>query len=454
MKKFIWIVILILAAGGGWYFWQRHQASTASAGAGEGGGSTGGRGGRGGAAQGPVPVVVAEAQQEDVPIYLEGLGTVQAFNSVTVRSRIDGQLEKVAFTEGQEVKAKDLLAVIDARPFEAQLAQAEAKRKQDDAQIGNARVILERNTDLLKKGVLDKQTFDTSKYQVEQLEGTLLADDAAIQTARIQLSYTQITAPIDGRVGVRRIDAGNIVHANDANGLVVLTQLHPISVLFTLPEKNLQSVLEHSKDQEPLAVQAFDRGNTKPLGDGKLAVIDNEIDPATATVRLKATFPNEDQRLWPGQFVNARLLLTTRKGGIIIPSSAVQRGPNGSYVYVIAQNQTAEMRPVTVVQTQEQRSLIDSGIEKGERVVIDGQYKLQPGATVEITQPGPKPGGPGKPGGRPGNGQRPPAGKPGAPAGAEPEKKNAAADGAAAAPEGKERSAGATHFRANKPEAP
>lgn len=446
MKKLIWIIVLILAAGGGWYLWRQHQAA-APAGAAEGGA---GGGGRGGGQMGPVPVVIAEAQQEDVPIYLEGLGTVQAFNSVTVRSRIDGQLEKVAFTEGQEVKAGALLAVIDARPFQAQVAQAEAKRKQDDAQIGNARVILERNTDLLKKGVLDKQTFDTSRFQVEQLGGTLAADDAAIENARIQLSYTQITAPIDGRVGVRRVDAGNIVHASDPNGLVVLTQLHPISVLFTLPEKNLQTVLEHSKDQEPLAVQAFDRGNTKPLGDGKLAVIDNEIDPATATVRLKATFPNEDQRLWPGQFVNARLLLTTRKGGITIPASAVQRGPNGSYIYVITQDQTAEMRPVTVVQTQSDKSLIDQGVEKGDRVVVDGQYKLQPGAHVEITQPGAKPGKPGGPGGRPGGGQRP-AGKPG---GGDADKKNAAQNEAAPAVDGKEHPLGTpTRFRANKPAA-
>ncbi len=326
MKKFFWIICLLaLALAGGWFMWHRHQGAAAEA----PGSGKGGRGG--GGPMGPVPVVAAAVGQKDVPIYLDGLGTVQAFNSVTIRPRVDGQLETIAFTEGEEVKAGDLLATIDPRPFQSALTQAEAKKRQDEAQFANAQTILTRNTELLKKGALDKQTFDTSKSQADQLQATVQADQAALENAQTQLSYTQIASPIAGRVGVRQVDAGNIVRAGDPNGLVVVTQLQPISVVFTLPQQELPAVLERSGDGAALPVRVFDRSNTRPLGEGTLAVIDNQIDQGTGTVKLKATFPNEDQRLWPGQFVNARLLLTTRKDAAVIAASAVQRGPNGTY---------------------------------------------------------------------------------------------------------------------------
>lgn len=383
MRKRIWIVgLLLVGIGGGWFYWNNHRTHPEGTATPQAGG--GGRGRGPGGFGGPVPVLVAEVGKQDVPIFLDGLGTVQAFNSVTVRSRVDGQLEKIAFTEGDDVKAGDLLAVIDQRPFQAQLAQAEAKKRQDEAQLQNAQAILTRNSELLKKGVVDRQSFDTSKFQLDQLQAAVQSDEAAIENAQTQLSYTRITSPIDGRVGVRQVDQGNIIHANDQNGLVVITQLRPISVVFTLPEQNLQSIFDQGEEPDKMKVLVVDRGNTKTLAEGTLAVIDNQIDPGTATVRLKATFANENLRLWPGQFVNARLLLTVHKDGTVVPSNAVQRGPNGTYVYVINADKTAEMRPIKVVQTDSNLALIETGVKPGEQVVVDGQYKLQPGAQVQI----------------------------------------------------------------------
>ena len=290
--------------------------------------------GAGGGSGGPVPVVAGTVEKRDVPIYLDGLGTVQAFNTVTIRARVDGELTQVAFTEGQEVKKGDLLATIDPRPLQALVNQADARKKVDEAQLANARLVLSRNEDLLKRKVLDQQTFDTSKFQADQLAATVQSDQAALDSAQVQLDYTRIVAPIDGRVGVRQVDAGNIVRAGDAGSIVVLTQLHPISVLFTLPEANLRDV-NRQFAAGPLRVVAVDRANVTPLGEGELAVVDNQIDQTTGTVRLKATFANEDNALWPGQFVNARLLLTTRRDGVVVPASVVQRGPNGTYAFLI-----------------------------------------------------------------------------------------------------------------------
>jgi multidrug efflux system membrane fusion protein len=369
-----------------WSF--HHRAASDQSGSTTAEGFSGRRGGLG-AEGGAVPVVAGKVEQKDMPIYLDGLGTVQAFNTVTVHTRVDGQLQQVLFSEGQDVKAGDLLAVVDPRPFQAALDQAIAKRSQDEAQLANAKVVLERNNDLIKKKVIAQQDFDASKYQADSLQAAVQADQAAIENARTQLDYTQVKSPIDGRTGVRLVDVGNIVHASDQTGIVVITQLHPISVVFTLPEQNLQEILNQGAANGGLKVLALDRGNTGTLDEGALAVVDNEIDPTTGTVKLKATFPNDELKLWPGKFVNARLILTTRKDATVIPSSVVQRGPQGTYAYLIKPDKTVEMRPIKVAQTEGNLALVDDGLKPGEQVVVDGQYKLQPGAHVELTSPQP-----------------------------------------------------------------
>jgi multidrug efflux system membrane fusion protein len=376
-------LVLLIA----WWSFQ-HRAASDQSGSAAAGGSSGRRGGLG-AGGGSVPVVAGKVEQKDMPIYLDGLGTVQAFNTVTVHTRVDGQLQQVLFSEGQDVKAGDLVAVVDPRPFQAALDQAIAKRSQDEAQLANAKVVLERNNDLIKKKVIAQQDFDASKYQADSLQAAVQADQAAIENARTQLDYTQVKSPIDGRTGVRLIDVGNIVHASDQTGIVVITQLHPISVVFTLPEQNLQEILNQGAANGGLKVLALDRGNTGTLDEGTLAVVDNEIDPTTGTVKLKATFPNDELKLWPGKFVNARLILTTRKDATVIPSSVVQRGPQGTYAYLIKPDKTVEMRPIKVAQTEGNLALVDEGLEPGEQVVVDGQYKLQPDAHVELTTPQP-----------------------------------------------------------------
>ena len=335
----------------------------------------------------PVPVVAGRVAQKDVPIYLDGLGTGRAFNSVTIRVRVDGELKKVAFTEGQDVKAGDVLAQIDPDPFRAQLEQVEAKKAQDEAQLANARLDLQRDADQLAAKIVAQQIYDTQKTLVDQLASQVKADQAAVDSAKVQLNYTTIVSPIDGRTGNRLVDQGNIVHATDANGLVVVTQLKPISVMFTLPEQTLPAIQkEHAAGD--IAVLAVDRDNRTVLGTGTLAVIDNQIDTTTGTIRLKATYPNDDLRLWPGQFVNARLLLTTRKGGLVVPASVVQRGPEGSYAFVIKDDQTVAVQPVKVAQIENGEALIDEGLQPGQEVVVDGQYRLQPGSKVQKTQAG------------------------------------------------------------------
>lgn len=375
--------LVLLIAWWGFY----HRAPSDQPGPTGAAGHSGRRGGFG--AGGPVPVVAGEVEQKDVPIYLDGLGTVQAFYTVTVHTRVDGELGKVLFTEGQDVKTGDLIAVVDPRPYQAALDQAIGKKAQDEAQLANAKLTLGRNTDLLNKKVIDQQDFDTSKYSMAQFQAAVQADQAAIESAQTNLDYTQVKSPIDGRTGVRIVDPGNIVHAADANGIVVITQMHPISVVFTLPEEKIQSILNAGGASGGLKVLALDRGNTATLDEGSLAVVDNEIDQTTGTVKLKATFPNKDLKLWPGKFVNARLVLTTQKNATVIPSSVVQRGPQGDYAYVITPNKTAEMRPIKVGQTEGNLTLVEEGLSPGEQVVVDGQYKLQPGAHVELTSPQP-----------------------------------------------------------------
>ncbi len=333
-----------------------------------------------------VPVVEGKVAQKDVPIYVDGLGTVQAFNTVTVHVRVDGELKKVAFVEGQDVHAGDLLAQIDPDPFQTALEQTVAKKAQDEAQLANAQLDLKRDTDLVQQKIATQQTYDTQKALVDQLAATVKADQAAIDSAKVQLDYTTITSPLDGRTGIRQVDQGNIVHAADANGLVVITQLHPISVVFTLPEQSLNEIQKEMSSNQ-VTVLAVDRDNTTQLGEGQLAVIDNEIDTTTGTIRLKATFANDDLRLWPGQFVNARLLLTTRKGGLVVPASAVQRGPDGSYIFVIKDDQSVVVTPVKVAQIEKGEALIDSGLKPNESIVVDGQYRLQIGSHVKPAPP-------------------------------------------------------------------
>src|ERR1700693_1464633 len=322
---------------------------------------------------GPVPVVTGKVEQKDMPIYLDGLGTVQAFNTVTVPPRVDGALVQINFSEGQNVKTGDLLVVVDPKPYQAAFDKAKAQAAFDE-------VTLKRQADLRARNVIDAQDYDTAVANAQKSQ-------AAAEAAQVNLDYCSIKSPIDGRTGVRLVDIGNVVHAADQNGIVIITQMHPISVVFTLPEQNLQSILSAGGANGGLKVTALDRGNTATLDEGSLAVVDNEIDQTTGTTKLKATFPNNDLKLWPGKFVNARLVLTTRKGATVIPSAVVQRGPQGTYAYVIKPDKTAEMRPIKVGQTEANVAIVEDGLKPGEDVVVDGQYKLQPGAKVQITTP-------------------------------------------------------------------
>jgi len=329
------------------------------------------------------PVGVSEVRQLDVPILLEGLGTVTAYNTVTVRSRVDGEIVKVNFREGQDVKGGDLLAVIDPRPFEVALQQAQATLVRDQGQFDTARINAQRDETLAKEGIVAQQQADQSRAFYEQYQGAVDMDKAAIANAKLNLQYTRITAPFTGRVGLRQIDPGNIVHANDQNGMLTLTQMEPIAAIFTLPEDNLQVVLRHMKNGV-LSVDAFSRDDRTRIASGKLETIDNQIDPTTGTVRLKAVFDNKDRALWPNQFVNIHLQLETRKNAIVVPASAVQRGPqNNTFTYVVGGDDTAQVRNVQVALTQGNVALIADGLQAGERVVTDGQEKLQAGMKVE-----------------------------------------------------------------------
>jgi multidrug efflux system membrane fusion protein len=327
-----------------------------------------------------IPVTAGVAKTDNVPVYRTGLGTVQAFNTVTVKVRVDGQLNTVAFTEGQDVKANDVLAQIDPRPFQAALDQAKATQAKDEAQLSNAKLDLKRFVDLGEFAT--KQSVDTQQALVRQLEATVQADAAAVENAQVQLDYTTVTAPLSGRTGLRLVDAGNIVHAADPNGLVVITQLQPISVVFTLPQDQLQEVIKQMSSGNLKAI-AQTRANGQTLGEGTLALVDNQIDPNTATVRLKATFPNKDLTLWPGEFVNVRLQVSTLQQVVTVPSPAIQRGPDGMYVYVIKPDSTVAVQPVTVSEMADGSSVIQGGLDAGARIVVSGQYRLQPGSRVQ-----------------------------------------------------------------------
>ena len=339
-------------------------------------------GGRGGSLP-AMPVAVAPAKVQDVPIYLSGLGNVVGYNTVVVKSRIDGQLIDVPVREGQEVKQGQLLAAIDPRPYQVALSQAQANLYKDKSALQDAKLNAQRYADLAKEGVISRQQYDTQASTSGQFEGSVQADQAAIDNAKLNLVYTRITAPISGRVGLRQVDPGNMVHASDTNGMFVITQLEPIAMLFTLPEDQLPSVQSQMHETGTLKVEAYSRDNQTSLGTGTLLTIDNQIDPTTGTGRLKAIFDNKSRTLWPNQFVNVKLLLDVKKNAVVVPAAAIQQGPQGTYVYIAKSDKTAELRPVTVAYRSGDVAAIDNGLTPGETVITDGQDKLQSGSKIE-----------------------------------------------------------------------
>ncbi|HWX82000.1 MAG TPA: efflux RND transporter periplasmic adaptor subunit [Xanthobacteraceae bacterium] len=333
-----------------------------------------------------VPVSVATASRQDVPIFLTGLGTVQALFTVGIHAQVDGKLKEVFFKEGQRVQKGDVLAKIDPRLYQAALDQAKARKAQDEATLTAALKDLTRFQTLAAKNFETQQNLDQQQAKVDQAKASIAADDAAIETAQTNLDYTSIVATNDGRMGVRMVDPGNIVHANDQGSIAILTQTEPITVTFTLPAQTLDDIREALK-RGAVEVAAYDRDNVRLLSSGTLSTIDNLIDPATATYRLKATFKNDDEKLWPGEFVNVRLLVDTRKDVVVIPPLAVQRGPHGLFAWVVKADGTVEPRPIQTGTTTGDRTIITSGVNDGDRVVTDGQYKLQTNAPVTITAP-------------------------------------------------------------------
>jgi multidrug efflux system membrane fusion protein len=328
----------------------------------------------------PIPVTSGVVEVRDFPIYRVGLGTVQAYNTVTIKVRVDGEVQKIAFREGQDVQTGDILAQIDPRTYQAQLHQAEADKARDEALLANARLDLERFSTLAVKEFATRQSVDTQKALVAQFQAAIQRDQAAIDNANVSLGYTTIISPINGRTGIRLIDQGNIVHANDATGLVVIAQLNPISVIFTLPQRNLPDIADAMRKGK-LAVFAYDQDNRTQLGEGRLELIDNQIDQGTGSLRLKAVFPNEDNKLWPGEFVSAWLQLGVSQGPVVA-DSVVQSGPEGSYALAIRPDNSIEIRPLRVTASQQGYSLIAAGLVEGERVVVDGQYRLRNGSRI------------------------------------------------------------------------
>ncbi|MEE3623278.1 efflux RND transporter periplasmic adaptor subunit [Nitrospirillum sp. BR 11752] len=396
MRRSVWVsaLVVVLLGGGAWWVMHKKPGSQDARGAmggpppgGPMGGPPGGPGGRRGGFSIPT-VAVTPVVLADMPVYLDGLGTVQALNTVTVRTRIGGQLTKVAFTEGQTVKTGDVLAVVDPRLYQAAYDQAVAKVAQDQAQLANARLDLERYRALAAEKYGTQQTYDTQKATVAQYEANLKYDQAAVETARTNLDWTVTKAPIDGRTGLRLVDVGNIVSSSDSTGLVIITQMQPIAGTFTLPQQQLDVINSHLAKGETLSVLAVN-SDGRQLDKGTLTTLDNQVDTTTGTIKLKATFPNKDNRLWPGGFVNMRLLLEVKPKLAVVPASAIQHGPNGTFVYIVNDDNTVTPRLVTVTLNEGDKSALSDGVKVGERVVVNGQDRLQDGAKINIASAAP-----------------------------------------------------------------
>jgi membrane fusion protein, multidrug efflux system len=366
-----WIVVLLAVGGAGYFGWQRYYGPEAKAKAESAQ--------KAAARRPPIPVNMTQVEKADFPVYLTGLGTVQGFNTVQVRTRVDGQIDKIAFQEGQLVKEGDLLAEIDPRPYQATLDQAKAKKVQDEADLANANLDLQRYTKLGEFAT--RQQLDTQRAMVARLTALIVADDAAITNAQIQLDYTQVTSPIAGVVGLRQVDVGNIVNAATQTGIVSVAQIEPIAVIFTAPEDQLPYISEAQK-VSPLKVIAITTDGKKPLADGSLAVINNQVDTTSGTIRLKAVFDNKNHSLWPGQSVSTRLLVKTLKDATVVPDDAIQHSTNGLYAYTVNQENKAELHQVKVSQSIDGHTVVNEGLTPGERVIVGGQFKVQPGSVV------------------------------------------------------------------------
>lgn len=378
-RRWLWLVVLALLAAGVYLFLQDRGAAQQA-----------GSGRRGDAAGRVMPVKAAAAKTGDINVYINGLGTVTPLNTVTVRSRVDGQLMRVLFREGQIVKANDLLAEIDPRPFQVQLTQAEGQMARDKALLANARIDLERYRTLFAQDSIAKQQLDTQDSLVRQYEAAVKADQGQVDNARLQLVYSRVTAPISGRLGLRQVDPGNIVHATDQNGLVVITQLQPVTVVFPIPEDNVPTVMKRLQSGDTLPVEAYDRDGKVKLASGTLLTVDNQIDTTTGTVKLKAEFPNEDTALFPNQFVNVKMHVDTLRGATVMPTSAIQRGTQGTFVYVVGgaggagEEKSVAVRPLKLGPADGESVAVASGLQPGEMVVVDGGDKLRDGAKVQL----------------------------------------------------------------------
>ena len=420
-RTWVWtvavLVLIALAAGG--YYWWSHRATPAAA-----PGASAPSGAPGPAGQGfdpnrALPVIAEPVRKGNIDVYLNALGTVTPRNLVTVKPRVDGQLMKVYFEEGQLVKAGQVLADIDPRPFEVQLGQAQGQMAKDQALLANAQVDLERYKTLLAQDSIAKQQVDTQESLVRQYQATIKADQSAVDQAKLQLTYAKVTAPISGRVGLRQVDPGNVVRASDTNGIVVIAQLQPISAVFPIPEDNVQRVMQRLQQGVPTVVEAWDREQKNKLATGKLVTADNQIDTATGTIKMKAEFPNENSALFPNQFVNVRMLTQTLEDATLVPTAAIQRGSPGTYVYVVKEDSTVTVAPVKLGPQQGETTVVTGGVRPGAMVVVDGADKLREGAAVTLTtregqavappkQAGPRgPRGPGGKGGGEGRGGAP-----------------------------------------------